>query len=81
MHCEAANPQLVAFAAGETADNERALIETHLNDCATCQEDYAAISAWHNMAQNWHDGVAPAWQIPQLDRPSYVQQFADSFRQ
>lgn len=28
MHCEAANAQLVAFAFGETADNERALIET-----------------------------------------------------
>ncbi len=33
------------------------------------------------MANNWHDEIPPAWEIPKLDRPSYLEQFADSFRQ
>lgn len=81
MHCEIANPQLTEYAEGMLSAADHAGVEAHLNSCEQCQQDYAAIVEWRTMAGNWHDEVPPAWEIPKLDRPSYLVQFADSFRQ
>jgi len=61
MQCEQANPQLIEYAEGELPAAVTAEVEAHLNTCATCQADFAAISQWRGMAGNWHDEVVPNW--------------------
>ena len=80
MHCEQANTLLVEFAEGSLAANSATEIEQHLEQCTTCQADYAAIADWRTMANNWHDEVPPAWSVPALDRPGFFDQLTDHFR-
>ena len=81
MLCEQINPQLIDYAEGGLSASVRNQVETHMNACTVCQNDFAAMNEWRTMAANWHDEVPPAWQIPALDRPSRLENFAASFRQ
>lgn len=75
MLCEHANPQLTEFAAGELAPSVRQAIESHINDCATCQADYDAISQFSAMATNWHDELVPAWTPPRMASRDWFENF------
>src|SRR4051812_25039360 len=38
-------PELAAFAQGKLADFERAVVQRHLNECAACRKQLAALPA------------------------------------
>ncbi|NOX52628.1 MAG: zf-HC2 domain-containing protein [Gammaproteobacteria bacterium] len=62
MLCEHANSQLIEYAEGVLDTNSQLEIERHVEDCDTCQSDYAAIQQWRSMATNWHQESPPAQQ-------------------
>lgn len=67
MLCEDANLNLVDYAEGSLDTELLGDLQSHLETCATCQADYAAIHEWQSMAQNWHDEIPKGWQIPKIE--------------
>ena len=61
MLCEHANPQLIEYADRELSSDVLIEVERHLGSCEICQADYAAITQWRTMANNWHDEIVPTW--------------------
>jgi hypothetical protein len=80
MRCEQANLQLVEYAEDQLAAETALAIEAHLSACPTCQDDYAAITQWRGMADQWHEEIAPDWQPPQV-APGALESFIEGFRQ
>lgn len=79
MQCEQANPLLVEHAAGELSSRLHQQMEEHLQDCKTCQADYAAIGEWSSLAKGWHDETQPAWKPPAMPGRDYFELFRQWF--
>ncbi len=60
MLCEHANSRLVEYAEGVLDTDTQLEIKRHVEDCDTCQSDYAAIHQWRTMASHWHEESPPA---------------------
>ena len=77
MHCDQANELLVELASDELDVALRNEVQTHLDGCETCQQEYAGIVQWAKLANNWQEEMPPTWRAPQMAGQS----FADTFRQ
>ncbi len=66
MQCEEVRPLLDAYLDGEVAEAERTLVRNHIEDCAECGPEAAAL-------ERLRDGIrraAPVYRAPQALRSS-----------